>query len=140
MKDQIEHQGTVESTDGGYVRVRITQSSACAGCTARSLCQSAESKDKIVEVEDARGQYGSLSAGDPVVVCGSGEMGRTAVVLAFVVPLILMVSIIAVCIKAIGMSEPASIGLSFLTLALYYFVLWTQRTRIQKKFVWRLKK
>lgn len=167
MKDQIEHSGIVESIEGGYIRVRITQSSACAGCTARSLCQSTESKDKIVEVEapsinpghakgrenlsdgssqlaggaDARQQKSlqDISVGDSVIVYGSGEMGRTAVVLAFVVPLILMVGMIATGIKAMELSEPASVGLAFLVLAIYYFVLWTQRTRIQKKFVWRIK-
>ncbi|MBQ0102917.1 MAG: SoxR reducing system RseC family protein [Prevotellaceae bacterium] len=167
MKGQIEHSGTVESIEGGYIHVRITQSSACAGCTARSLCQSAESKDKIVEVEatssnpahaaerrnhpDGRSfltgntdekqpenQQG-IAVGDSVIVYGSSEMGHTAVVLAFVVPLVLMVGTIASGIKVMELSEPASIGLAFLALATYYFALWTQRARIQKNFVWRIK-
>lgn len=149
MKDEIEHSGTIESIDDGHIRVRITQSSACAGCTARSLCQSSESKDKMVDVTlGSRGTVSpigeapcsQLHVGDVVTVCGSSAMGRTAVVLAFVVPLVLMVATVAVGIKLMILSEPVSIGLAFAVLAAYYFVLWTQRTRIQRRFVWRIKK
>lgn len=146
MKGQIEHSGTVESIGGGYIRVRITQSSACAGCTARSLCQSAESKDKIVDVPlgheygSGLGYNGCPSVGERVTVYGSSEMGHKAVVLAFVVPLVLTVGMIAAGIQSFGLSEPASIGLAFLALALYYFILWTQRQRIQRQFVWRIKR
>ena len=149
MKDRIEHSGTVESIEDGVIRVRITQASACAGCTARSLCQSAESKDKLVDVAtDGQGSDApvvwtdgtGLRVGDRVVVYGSSEMGHKAVVLAFVVPLVLTVGMIAAGIQSLGLSEPASIGLAFLALALYYFILWTQRQRIQRQFVWRIKR
>ena len=81
-----------------------------------------------------------MHVGDVVTVYGSSAMGRTAVVLAFVVPLVLMVATVAVGIKLMVLSEPVSIGLAFAVLAAYYFVLWTQRTRIQRRFVWRIKK
>ena len=46
----IHHKGVVERIDGEKCYVRILQHSACAGCAAHKLCNSSESKEKIIEV------------------------------------------------------------------------------------------
>ncbi len=135
MKDEISHSGIVESVEDGHVRVRILQSSACAGCHAKSLCSSSESKEKIIDV------YASsslCSIGERVTVVGTASMGTFAVVIAFVIPLILMVLTIVLGMMSLGLSELAAVGGGVLMLAAYYLVLWMNRNRISRKLVFRI--
>ena len=55
MDERIEHQGIVESVEDDCVKVRIVQVAACAECKAKSLCSSAESKEKVREVNGRGG-------------------------------------------------------------------------------------
>ena len=102
MKDIIDHIGVVETIENTHVRVKILQSSACSACQAKSLCASAEQKEKIVDVWDDEADR--LTVGDEVRVCASMSMGRNAVVLAFVVPLVLMVVWLVVTLSTISLS------------------------------------
>ena len=49
MTNIIKHQGTVEHIEGTHVQVRIIQTSACSSCSAKSLCHSSESKEKLID-------------------------------------------------------------------------------------------
>lgn len=46
MADIIKHQGIVENINGSHVMVRIVQTSACAACSAKGHCASADTKEK----------------------------------------------------------------------------------------------
>ena len=48
----VSHEGIVQSIDGDKVTVMMTVASACAGCHARHLCSSLDSRDKLVEAEN----------------------------------------------------------------------------------------
>ncbi len=135
MKDEISHSGIVESVENGHVRVRIMQSSACAGCHAKSLCSSSESKEKIIDVYESSPLCG---VGERVTIVGTASMGTFAVVIAFVVPLILLVLTIVIGMKGFALSELASVGGGVLILAAYYLVLWMNRDRISRKLVFRI--
>ena len=50
--DVVSHEGIVQSIDGEKVLVKMTVSSACAGCHARHLCSSLDTRDKQVEAEN----------------------------------------------------------------------------------------
>ena len=50
MAQTITHRGTVKSVDGKHISVEIAQASACSACVAKKLCNSSESKDKLVDV------------------------------------------------------------------------------------------
>ena len=140
MKGYIEHEGYVESINDESIFVRIIQTSACAGCKAKSLCQSAESKEKIIEVKKSSDyQSRSISQGDHVKVIGTTQMGTYAVVLAFVLPLILMIGCIAIGIEYVGLSELASILIMIGVLALYYIILYLLRNNIAQNFVFKIK-
>ncbi len=136
MKDKITHKGIVESIDGGHVRVRIVQNSACAGCHAKSLCSSSESKEKIVDVYGC--DASAYGVGDSVTVIATTSIGGYAVVMAFVFPLIFMVGAIVVCLKIFDMSETASAGLGVIVLASYWFLLWLNRDRISRKLLFTI--
>ena len=68
MADIIKHRGIVEKVEGSHVVVRIVQTSACAACSAKGLCNASESKEKQIDVFEADASY---RIGEEVVLCGS---------------------------------------------------------------------
>ena len=135
MADTFKHYGTIESIDGNVIRVRILQASACSGCSAAKLCQSAETKEKTVDVVSTDStQY---SIGDKVQLVGSISQGLKATLWAYVLPLILLVVVLMVCIH-FTKNEALSALIALFSLIPYYFVLYTQRDRFKKKFSFRI--
>ena len=87
MADIIKHRGIVEKVDGTHITVRIVQTSACAACSAKGLCNASESKEKQIDVYEVNPSY---QIGEEVVLCGTTSMGMRAVLLAFGVPLLIV--------------------------------------------------
>ena len=131
MDEKIEHQGVVEEVSPDYVRVTIVQVAACAECKAKSLCVSSESKEKVIEV---KGRYPNLKVGDAVKVCGSMQMGRRAVLLAFTLPMVMLLLIGFVCLGMLNMSEGWVMLLMLLSLTVYFSVMYLLRGRIEREF------
>lgn len=131
MDEKIEHQGVVEEVSPDYVRVTIVQVAACAECKAKSLCVSSESKEKVIEV---KGSYPNLKVGDAVKVCGSMQMGRRAVLLAFTLPMVMLLLIGFVCLGILNMSEGWVMLLMLLSLTVYFSVMYLLRGRIEREF------
>ncbi len=137
VKERIEHSGMVERVAGDKVEVKILQSSACGACAARGLCSTAESKEKIIECR----RYGTdYRVGERVMVYVSMEMGRNAVILAFVVPLVLMVAWLFTAVGVICMDELAAVGVMVAVLAVYYLALHLLNGRISRTFEFRIEK
>lgn len=131
--ETIRHEGIVESIGADNVSVRILQASACSSCSARGLCRSSESKEKLIDV---RGHYPTLEVGDSVTLQGSVRQGLRASVLAYVIPLILMTIALFIGVRQGGEGIGALAAL--LVLVLYYGVLFLLRDRIEKKFEFKL--
>ena len=89
MADTIRHQGIVENINGSHLQVRIIQTSACASCSVKGHCTSADTKEKLVDVADANAA--SYQPGDRVWVVGELSMGVMAVLLAFVFPFLVLI-------------------------------------------------
>ena len=131
--ETIRHEGIVESIGANNVSVRILQASACSSCSARGLCRSSESKEKLIDV---RRHYPTLEVGDSVTLQGSVRQGLRASVLAYVIPLILMTIALFIGVRQGGEGIGALAAL--LVLVLYYGVLFLLRDRIEKKFEFKL--
>lgn len=129
ITDVVKHSGVVERIDGSVCFVRILQHSACSGCAAHKLCNSSESKEKIVE---ASFHGMELQVGDTVNVEGTVVQGLRAVYLCYLIPLFFMVLILFVGFHVGGDMMGISFSLSFL--ALYYFVLYLCRNSIGRHF------
>ena len=129
----IKHEGIVESIGTGSCRVRILQASACSSCSARQLCRSSESKEKLIEV---RGHYPTLHVGDSVTLTGSVRQGLRASLLAYIVPLILMLVALFIVTRLYG--EAAGALAALLVLMLYYGVLYMFRNKLGKQFEFSL--
>ena len=88
MTNIITHQGIVENISGSQVFVRIIQTSACSTCSVKGHCSSADSKEKVIEVTDTSSAW---KIGDEVTIIGATSMGMQAVLLAFLIPLFLLI-------------------------------------------------
>lgn len=130
--EKISHIGIVEDIKGQAVQVRIQQASACDLCHAKSICSSADTKEKIVEVRAAEG---SVSVGDKVMVEGAASMGMKAVFLAYVLPLVLLILVMVLCLTLIAPGNEVLAALVSLGILLpYAFLLYLLKDKLSKKF------
>ncbi|WP_455970765.1 SoxR reducing system RseC family protein [Bacteroides congonensis] len=132
----IKHLGIVESIQGSHLSVRIVQTSACAACSAKGHCSSADSKDKIIDIMDTAAA--SYQVGERVMVVGETSMGMMAVVLAFIIPFVLLIFSLFLFMSLIGNELYAAL-LSLAVLVPYYFILWLNKTRLKQKFSFTIK-
>ena len=131
----IKHLGIVENIQGSHLSVRIVQTSACAACSAKGHCSSADSKDKIIDIIDTAA---SSHRGEKVMVVGETSMGMMAVVLAFVLPFVLLIFSLFLLMAWIENELYAAL-LSLAVLIPYYFVLWLNKTRLKQQFSFTIK-
>ncbi len=136
MADIIKHQGIVENINGSHVKVRIVQTSACAACSAKGHCASADTKEKLIDV--TTGDASSYQPGDRVIVFGELSMGMIAVLLAFIVPFCILVISLFI-FMAVWNDELRSALCSLALLIPYYYISWLNRTRMGKKFSFSIK-
>lgn len=128
MTKPIEHTGIVTDAQGSRVLVHFSQETACAACHARSMCMSAESKEKEVWAYPLE----SLQVGDRVLVQVAERLAWRAVVLAYGLPLIVMV--VVLMLLSLFMSEWLAGCLSLIATAIYYVILSFFRNRLEKQF------
>lgn len=131
--EAIRHEGIVESIGTECCSVRILQASACSSCSARLMCRSSESKEKLIEV---KGHYPTLQVGDKVTLTGSVHQGLRASVLAYIVPLILMLIALYLGTRLGGDGIGALAAL--IVLVLYYGVLYLLRDKLGKQFSFKI--
>jgi len=116
--------------------VEIISESACSACHAKSLCSLSESSVKRIEVPTSGWQ--NFAEGDEVDVLMELSMGGKAVVLAYAIPLILMVAVLFVMLLA-GCSELSS-GLGALaSLAVYQLILFLFRKKLRNEITFKIK-
>jgi len=137
MDELIRHTGVVLSVDGRSARVQITQTSACSACKARSMCMSGESR----QLSDVRCLISEpMQAGDQVEVEVRERLAWRAVLLAYILPFIVMMGIIAALDLMTDWSEAVVGTLSLCGIALYYIGLGVFKHRLQHQFVFTARK
>ena len=132
---QIEHKGTVALVGRNFVRVDIEVMEACGSCASRKACAMGQGTTREIMVYTDEAQRYSI--GEVVNVSAKQTVGLTAVLLCYVVPLVILVSALALPIS-LGLSEGIAALLSLTVAALYYFVLWFFRNRIAKRVVFTI--
>ena len=113
MSTIITHKGRVKQIDNTRIQVQIMQASACSACEAKSLCHSAESKEKMIEVHAA-------DAAD-------FEVGQEVMLV------VLFLSLLR------GMDEALAALLSIGVLIPYYLIIYLMRHHLTRKFSFTLK-
>ena len=132
----IKHLGIVENIQGSHLSVRIVQTSACAACSVKGHCSSADSKDKIIDIIDTAAA--SYQVGENVMVVGETSMGMQAVALAFIIPFVLLIFTLFLSMALIENELYAAL-LSLAVLVPYYYILWLNKTRLKQKFSFTIK-
>lgn len=133
---QIEHRGVVECVVPHGVRVVIVQETACAACAAASLCHSAEHKEKVVEAHCS--DASRYQKGQEVTVVGDVSLGLQAVLWTYVVPLVLLMTVLMGASRLAGSDGVAALA-ALASLVPYYGVLYLLRDRLQRRFSFRIK-
>ena len=137
MADIIKHRGIVEKIDGSHIVVRIVQTSACSACSAKGLCNASESKEKQIDVYEANPSY---QIGEEVMVCGTTSMGMRAVLLAFGVPLLILVLALGVSMKLTGEDALLSSGIALVSVVPYYIGIYFCKDKLNRTFSFTIEK
>ena len=129
MRQSIQHRGRVEGVEGDRVFVVVDRETACSGCHAKGVCGTSGTK-RVIEVQAPRAA--EFSVGESVVVALLHRaMGVASVVLGYVVPLILLVSLL-IGAKALGAEDGVAAMITLAGIALYYVLLYLLRRRIER--------
>ena len=131
MDELIRHTGVIMSTSDRTAHVQIVQTSACSACKAKSMCMSAESQAKEMDVI----MLEPMQVGDKVEVEVRERLAWKAVLLAYILP-----CLIAVLDFATEWSEAVIGTLSLCGIALYYIGLSFFKDRLQKQFTFTARK
>jgi len=124
--------GIVTAISPDIVTVQIQQQSACSGCHARALCVSSECREHLLQLK-TYGQH--FSIGEQVIVVARRSVGRLAVLLAFILPLLLIVLTSSPPHPPRATGGAGAVLVAISLLSLYYLVLYTQRRRLEGRLV-----
>ena len=135
MDGEISHKGKVISVDAGIVKVEIISQSACSACHAAGLCSASEMKKKEVLVQNPA----SFVPGEEVNVFLRRSMGMRAVLLAYAIPLIVVLGItVGLCYSGVPELTAGLAGIG--ALALWYGVVYLLRDKIAKGYAFTIEK
>lgn len=135
-KGVIEHEGVVCGIGQEVMTVRIVSKSACAGCHAKGLCGSSDTKEKFIKVkrEDFISADGApFKVGDNVMVNMEESLGMRAVWIVYAVPVAILL-LILLYLQGLGVSELVTGGAVLGAIALYFLALYILRNRIGRRF------
>ena len=136
MDELIRHEGIVLSTNDKMAHIQIVQSSACSTCKAKAMCSSSESQAKEMDAL----MLEPMVSGDRVEVEVREHLAWKAVLLAYVLPFIVMMSVIAVLDLLTHWDEAIVGTVALCSIALYYLALSQFRHRLQKHFTFTARK
>ena len=137
MADIIKHRGIVEKIDGSHIVVRIVQTSACSACSAKGLCNASESKEKQIDVYEVNPAY---RIGEEVILCGTTSMGMKAVLLAFGIPVFLLLVALFVTMRVTDGDALLSAIVALVAVVLYYAVLYLMKDKMNRTFSFVIEK
>ncbi len=137
IKNRIEHEGVVLSADTQKAKVLIEQTSACAGCHAKGACTAFDKDEKIIDALVLTDQ--TFHIGERVMIVGQRSIGVQAVLMAFVVPFVLIIAVLAIVLAIAGNELYAALG-GLLVLLPYYLLIYLMRERIQREFKFYVEK
>ena len=129
--ETISHEGIVTKITDDELEIKILAQSACAACHAKSACGMGEQAEKTLIVPRPKDRNFALM--QKVNVTMAIGQGNTAAVLAYLVPIILLLAVLFICL-GLGLGEGLSALISIVALIPYYIVLYLCRDKLKKKF------
>ena len=135
-KNEIRHSGRIVEIGPDFTTVEMVVSSACSSCHAKGLCGVSEEGEKVIMVPTD--PYADHKVGDEVEVMTKMTMGLKAVWISYVIPLAVLMFLI-LSLSAIFESQLLCGLLSIGGVAVYYFIIWLMRGRLQDQFTFYIK-
>lgn len=130
-EETISHEGIVTKITDDELEIKILAQSACAACHAKSACGMGEQAEKILTVARPKGRDFALN--QKVNVRMAIGQGNKAAVLAYLIPIVLLLAVLFVCL-GLGMNEGLAALVSIIALVPYYIVLYLKRDQLKKRF------
>ena len=134
-EETISHEGVITKITDNVLEIKIVAQSACAACHAKSACTMSDQAEKVLTVPKPEGQDFQLFQKVKVVMAVG--QGNKAAVLAYLVPIILLLAALFICL-GLGVSEGLSALIGIGTLIPYYLVLYLFRDKLKKRFEYRI--
>jgi sigma-E factor negative regulatory protein RseC len=132
----IGQKGVIEEISDNKISVTITKAAACEGCHAHSSCTAIVDPTRKIVIQNTG--FNGIP-GEEVMVFMHKSTGWKAIVLAYLVPFILLISLLGMLSRA-GLAEPATGALILAALSGYFLGLYFLRKRLQKTFTFTLQK
>ena len=134
-EETISHEGVITKITDDTLEIKITALSACAACHAKSACTMSDQAEKILTVPRPEDQEFHLF--QKVNVTMTVAQGNKAAVLAYLVPIVLLLAVLFICL-GLGLGEGLSAIISIVALIPYYIVLYLRRDKIKRQFEYRI--
>jgi len=132
----FEQKWIIESIDNQRIRIRIDRESACGHCNAKSICGLPGLSERTIEADGSPQEY---HIGDQVQVMITRGMGNRAIILGYLVPFILLVTVLAI-LTAFSLPEWIAGISAIVILVPYYIILYFFRESLRKKIVFAIHK
>jgi sigma-E factor negative regulatory protein RseC len=129
--ETISHEGVVTKITDDELEIKILAQSACAACHAKSACGMGEQAEKTLTVPRPKDKEFELN--QRVNVKMAIGQGNRAAVLAYLIPIVLLLAVLFVCL-GLGMNEGLAALVSIIALIPYYIVLYLRRDKLKQKF------
>ena len=130
-EETISHEGIVTKITDDELEIKILAQSACAACHAKSACGMGEQAEKVLIVPRPKDRDFALN--QKVNVRMAIGQGNKAAVLAYLIPIVLLLAVLFVCL-GLGMNEGLAALVSIIALVPYYIVLYLRRDKLKKRF------
>ncbi len=137
-EDCVEQKGVVIKKETDKLTVKIEQKSTCSSCHARGACTSLDKKDREIEIKTK--DIADYQIGDEVIVSITTKLGFKAVLIAFILPLILLLIAIFASVNLFSLSQALSALIALVIIAIYYLILYKQNNKLTKEFNFQIKK
>jgi sigma-E factor negative regulatory protein RseC len=131
----IKHTGIVSQIVGNDIIVDIERLSACATCESKSACMTLDTQTQQIKCNNDN--Y-SLKIGDTVNVISERSYSMYAIVLAFVVPLLLLMLTIIICTEIFNINDGISALVAIAVVSAYYIILHFFDYKIKTKINFRI--
>jgi positive regulator of sigma E activity len=135
----VYHDGTVVSFEEEKIRVKIISKSACADCHAKGACTAADMEEKFIDTIPTQHPHEPFQVGDLVTIIMEEKLGRVALFYGFMLPFLVMVAVLFT-LSGMGHNEAKAGLLALASLVPYYLFLFLFRKKVEKDFVFTIKK
>ena len=136
-QETVSHSGRVVAADPQLITVEIISESACGACHAKGLCSLGDQKVKQVVVPTPVSELYEI--GEEVYVDLKASMGHKAVWIAYALPLVVLLAVILVLLRAGAGELVAGLG-GIVAVAVYYFCIWLLRDRLRDHYIFTIRK